>query len=150
MKLACLDDQCVRVELSDGKVYEGACLYCGRSFVESEFGGKGDALKISDHLFHRNVIVKAEKIKEDEAFLAAYGLLEEEELADGLETVEDLLISDEPRNVHRLLSCLKAHRDQIEDQRKLKRILSVAYSYYSDQVLKEKIGNLLKEIEQAI
>lgn len=115
MDLSAFDDQCVRVTLKDGSVFEGACQYNCAEFNEAELGLDEDGLEIAHRLFLRSEIEKVEQIDENHPFLAPFGAIEEDTIREGIDLIGDVLISEEPRNAERLLRCLRHHLTQPDD-----------------------------------
>ena len=141
MKLSRYDDQCVRVTMKDGEVFEGACAYDSAEYCESEYGRNEDALHIAGWLFYESQIRRVEIIDESHPFTAPFGRIEEETLADGPWEVEDLLFDDDPRNALRMLACLEA-RLAPEKRRGTVDMLEKLVKYTDDAALKKEAARV--------
>lgn len=141
MDLAKYDNLCVRVTLTDGAVYEGECTYDCEEYIVHEIGGEEDALEIAHWVFYNSQIVNVEVIGED-GFEAPYGKLEEETVADGFDFVEDVLESDFPLTSLRLLNCLEAKAETLQDRDKYLALFEMLVSYSEDKKVQEKAAQL--------
>ena len=147
MDLSFFDDQCVRVTLRDGSVFEGACQYNSAEFNEAEIGPDEDGLEIGSWLFCRSDIETVELIDENNPYLAPFGTIEEETVRDGADAIEDSLIDGDPRSAERLLNCLEhcltAEDGLSVDRRELKAALKQAVLYAPDDGIRERCETLL-------
>ncbi len=138
MDLAKYDGKCVRITLKDGEVYEGVCIHDPVEYIVHEIGGDEDALEMSRWIFYNSQIERVEIIGED-GFSAPYGRLEEETL-EAFDLTEEVLSSEEPISVLRLLCCIE---DKATIDEKLEEILKSLLRYNDDEMVKEKARKIL-------
>ena len=130
MDLSVFDDKCVRVVLRNGEVFEGACIYNNAEYNEAEFGRSEDCLDIACTLVFESEILGVTEIGDD-GFSSPYGKIEEMTVEDGLDMVEEVLESDEPRNIIRLLLCIEERR-----------------AFYQDKELRQRAASLFGTLER--
>ncbi|MBR2727824.1 MAG: hypothetical protein IKD71_08030 [Solobacterium sp.] len=111
MNLEQYDDLCVRIVLIGGEYFEGACQYFGREYNEAELGIDSESLNIAGWMFRPEDIEEIIVIDEEHPYLEPYGRPEKEAVADTLKDhdpwwIDDLLFTEEPRNIVRMLACL--------------------------------------------
>ncbi len=105
-KLSDYNDRCVRIVMDDGVVFEGACQWLPHEYNDHEFGVDIEGLQLSNWIVYADQIVRIEEIGPDNPFSGPYGTMETENLADGPDSVEEELSSEETVNVFRMLRCL--------------------------------------------
>ena len=147
MKLKKYDEKCVRITTVDDEIFEGACLYFDKEFSGEEYGKADECLNISNWLFYPDYIRKIEVIDEDHPFLADYGRIEEEIVADGYDYIVDAFYSQMPVNVYRLLRYIEDHKDLISEKERLCKDLNGVIDYYDDEKVKQICGKLIREFE---
>ncbi len=148
MDLSAYDDQCVRVTLKDGSVYEGACQYNSAEYNEAEIGPDEDGLEIAHCLFCRSEIARVELIDESNPYRAPFGALEEETIRDGSDLIEEVLTDDDPRSAERLLNCLEHYLNLSTgsvpvDRCALKPVLEAAAQNAPDAGIRQRCESLL-------
>ena len=147
MDLSVFDDQCVRVTLKDGSVFEGACQYNSAEYNAAEIGPDEDGLEISGWLFCRSELEAVELIDENNPFLAPFGTIETETVRDDADAIEDLLTDGDPRGAERLLNCLErqltAKEPTAADRHTFQKALENAARYAADAGIRNRCRNLL-------
>lgn len=113
MNLQEFDGKCVRIIDSLGDAFDGICSYNSEEYNEHEFGRTEECLQIENFLFYRNDIQTVKSLENRNGlygkFLDPYGKLEELTIEDGINSIQDILSSEEPEHVRRLLRCLDKH-----------------------------------------
>ena len=143
MRLSAFNDQCVRVTLKTGEVFEGACQHNSAEYNEIEYGRREESLDIANWLFYRSEIRQVEPVGDEDAFLRSFGAIEEETIRDGLEFAEDALFSDEPRNVLRLLNCLEQRLPSMSDRAPWIALLQRLIGYTGDDAVRRKAAQIV-------
>lgn len=149
MKLRMYDGRHVRIVDRRGDAFEGVCSYNGPEYNEHEFGRAEDALEIADFLFFRSEIKELTSL-EDHAgpfgkYTAPYGKIEELTVEYGADSIREMLFSEEPEQVCRLLCCLGQYRDPLlpfhdEMMKALRELLTST----ADEAVREEALRLLK------
>ena len=114
MQLRKYDGRCVRIVDSSGETFEGICAYNSKDYNEHAYGRCEDGLKILNFLFYRSDIKELSSLEQQGPygrFSAAYGRFEELTIEGGIDSIEDVLFSEEPEHVYRLLLCLGRYFD---------------------------------------
>ena len=115
MDLKQYDGKCVRIIDAEGNVFDGICRYDYAEYNEAEWGRNEDCLRIEGFLFFQGDIQSVESLEEHEGpygrFLDPYGKLEEMTVEDDMDSIRDLLFSEENEHVMRLLNCLDKYLD---------------------------------------
>ena len=115
MKLKKYDGRCVRVIDSNGDAFDGICSYNDEEYDEHEFGRSEESLQIENFLFFESDIKEIQSLEEHKGpygrFLDPYGKLEELTVEDGIDSIRDMLFSEEKDHVLRLLNCLDKYLD---------------------------------------
>ena len=113
MDLREFDGQCVRIIDNHGDAFDGICSHNNEEYNEHEFGRAEECLQIENFLFYRGDIQTVKSLENHNGlygkFLDPYGKLEEMTVKDGIDSIQDVLSSEEPEHVHRLLRCLDKH-----------------------------------------
>ena len=113
MTLRKFDGKCVRIIDSLGDAFDGICSYNSEEYNEHEFGRTEECLQIENFLFYRRDIQTVKSLENRNGlygkFLDPYGKLEELTIEDGIDSIQDVLSSEEPEHVRRLLRCLDKH-----------------------------------------
>ncbi len=109
------DGLCVRIIDSNGDAFDGICCHNSEEYDEHEYGKSEESLQIENFLFFERDI-KEIQILEDKSgpygrFLDPYGKLEIMTVEDGIDSIEDVLFSEEDAHVIRLLNCLEEYLD---------------------------------------
>ena len=142
--LSGLDGKCARVTTTDGEVLEGVCQYNSAEYNEIEFGENEEGVEVGSWLILTSQIGRVEVIEDEDAFLQAFGSIEQEAVRDGFDTVNDIFFSDEPRSTIRLLQCLLAQRTTLPDRERIAALLPELCRFTDD----ERVRVLAKELEQ--
>ncbi len=107
------DGLCVRIVDSSGDIFEGICSYNGPEYNEHEFGRSEESLRILNFLFFKSCVRDVESLEGHEGpygrFSAPFGNIEEMTVEDGIESIGDVLFSEETEHVYRLLLCLERY-----------------------------------------
>ena len=110
MELRNLDDKPVRLVTRAGEVFEGVSVYHSADYCEHEYGINDECLQIVNFLFPRSDIVSVEDLEGSRGpygpFSAPYGRIEEMNARDDINIIRDVLESEEPEDVRRMLACL--------------------------------------------
>ncbi len=147
MNLRLYDGQCVRITIKDGAVFEGVCTYDSEEYNEAETGIEGETLRVSGWSFRKDDIQKIELLKGPEEFSAPYGIIEETIVNDGTEYIVDALEwDDEPVGVYRLLCCLNAHSEELEDRDILLEALHTFLKHEEDEKLRAEAEKLVQAL----
>ena len=109
------DGLCVRIIDSNGDAFDGICYHNSEEYDEHEYGKSEESLQIENFLFFERDI-KEIQILEDKSgpygrFFDPYGKLEIMTVEDGIDSIEDILFSEEDEHVIRLLNCLEEYLD---------------------------------------
>ena len=119
MKLSQFDGQCVQIEDCNGDVFEGYCSYKSAEYNDIEFGCDEEGLQMPNMLFYKSDIRKVTSLEDHEGpygkFSAPYGKLEEMAVEDGLTMIDEVLLSEEPEHIYRLLLCMEDHLKSPDD-----------------------------------
>lgn len=119
MELSQYDGKCVRITDPNGDVFDGICSYSNEAFCEHEYGRNEECLKIVNFLFFSSDIKSVESLERHAGpygkFLDPYGKLEELTVEDGIDSIRDVLFSEENEHVLRLLNCLDRYLDPYFD-----------------------------------
>ena len=145
MRLSSFNDQCVRVTLHTGEVFEGACQHNSAEYNEIEYGVCEEGLDVADWLFYKSDIQQVERVEDEDAFLRSFGRIEEETFRDGTDAVEDALFSDEPRNALRMLCCLEQHLPSEADRAPWIALLQKLIRYTNDEDVRQKAEQIVRE-----
>ena len=147
MNLSKLDDKMVRIEDTDGGIYEGICMHNSREYNYHEYGRDEEGLEMDNILFYKSYIKKAKKINE---FSAEYGKLEELVVESGMDIIDEVLNSEENISIYRLLLCLEDNIGSFpkEEKTKLIKELDSLIKYNTDNEIKEKALKLKEMIEK--
>ena len=109
------DGQCVRIIDSNGDAFDGICCHNSAEYDEHEYGRSEESLQIENFLFFEGDIQKIQPLDDTNGpygrFLNPYGKLEILTVEDGIDSIEDVLFSEENEHVMRLLNCIKAYLD---------------------------------------
>ena len=146
MKLNKYDNKCIRLETTDGEIYEGICTFNGREYNYHEYGRDEDSLQMSYTIFYKSYI---KKVKIIDSFSSAYGKLEELVIEDDLDLVEEVLDSEEDISIYRLLQCLKDKCSSFPKHQKeeLTKLLENLIKYNQNEDIKKEATKLLNNIK---
>ena len=120
MQLSEFDGQCVRIVDSFGDVFEGICTHNNADYSEHEFGRHEEGLEMPNMLFFKSDIREVTSLEDHQGpygrFSAPFGRLEELTVEDGIDMIEEMLLSEEPEHIYRLLLCLEDHLKSQDDK----------------------------------
>ena len=120
MRLSKFDGQCVQIEDSLGDLYEGYCSYNSAEYNEHEFGNDEEGLELPGMLFYKSDIRKVTSLEDHQGsygkFTSSYGKLEEIIVEDGIVMIDEVLYSEEPEHIYRLLLCMEDHLKSPDDK----------------------------------
>ena len=107
------DGKCVRIIDSSGDAFDGICSHNSEEYDEHEYGRCEESLQIENFLFFKRDIKDIQSLEENSGphgrFLDPYGKLEIMTVEDGIDSIEDVLFSEEDAHVIRLLNCLEEY-----------------------------------------
>ncbi len=113
MKLHEYDGLCVRIVGSGGDLFEGFCSHNDAQYGKREFGRAEESLQILTFLFFESEIRDVESLEGNEGpygmFSEPYGNIEEMVVEDGIDSIGEVLFSEETEHVYRLLLCLEKY-----------------------------------------
>ena len=135
------DNKLVRIITIDDEVFEGYCSHSNIEFNECEFGINAETLDIENFKFKKDDIKKIECI---ENFTTPYSSLEILTVEDGISFIEDVLESEEPSHVIRLLDYLCSEIDAIDCKEEIIKILD-RLSKSDIKEIKSKSKKILKK-----
>ena len=117
MNLKKYDGKCVRLEDTEGNVFEGICCHNDHEYNDHEFGRDEECLQIVNFLFFKGDIKKIESLEHHRGpygkFSSAFGLIEEMNVKDGIDSIEEELDSEDDEHVLRLLACLEYYMEPV-------------------------------------
>ncbi len=146
------DGKCVRIIDSFGEVLEGFCCYNNEEYNEHEYGWYEDGVKIVYFLFYRSEIKEIFQIDPESSNLAAWGRLEELAAEDGLDGIEEMLFSEEPFHVRRMIRYLNSIFDSTgkctDNDKKLVKMLEDLTASDIDDDIKREAAKLASHIEK--
>lgn len=154
MKLQEYDGKCVRIVDSDGAVFEGICGYYNKAYNKHEYGRNEESLKIVNFQFYRKDIRDIESLEEHQGpfgrFSSAYGLIEEMNVRDGIDSIEEVLFSEEEEHIYRMLSCLEkyldpCHEDEFSCRSEVLKSLRELLMMNVNEDIRKKAGQLLEK-----
>ncbi len=115
MELRDYDEKCVRLTDTLGNVFEGVCCHNSADYNEHEFGVCEDGLQIANFLFYKRDISEIEILEDRHGphghYSSRWGLIEEWNVKDGVDSIEEELFCEEDDQVLRLLRCLDYYLD---------------------------------------
>ena len=119
MQLSKYDGQCVQIEDSYGDVFEGYCSHNSADYNEHEFGRNEEGLALPGLLLFKSDIKKITSLEDHQGpygkFTSPYGKLEEITVEDGVTMIDEVLYSEEPEHIYRLLLCIEDHLKSPDD-----------------------------------
>ena len=150
MNLAQYDDLCVRVMLIDGEYAEGACMYNSDEYNFHEYGRDEESLQIASFQFYMSDIAKVEIITEENPYRRPYDMIQELSMEDGPDYFQDLLESEDERNVKRALAYLEDHmtRPEFPYRKEMRELLKTLIRYTEDTEVRTRAEKLLAETEE--
>ena len=111
MNLKQFDGKCIRIKDRDGIVFDGFCSFNSDEYNEHEYGRCEDGLQIANFLFYESDIKEIRSLEDHFGeyghFLDPFGKLEEFTVEDGIDSIRDILLSEDNEHVIRLLRCIK-------------------------------------------
>lgn len=113
MNLQRFDGQCVQITDTNGNIFEGNCEYFNECYNEHEFGRNEECLRIVNFLFYKSNICKIKSLQNHQGsyghFSESYGLIEEMNTRDGIDSIREVLFCEDHEHVHRMLLCLQSY-----------------------------------------
>ena len=152
MNLSMFDSTCVRITTVDGEVFEGLCSYCHEEYCEHEFGRPEPCLQMLSFLFFPCDIAQIASLEGHSGphgrFSAPFGRLEELIVEDGIDSIKDVLFSEEQEHVLRMLNCLAARLDACASSESqtcgaVLALLGELEAWTSDDAVKAAAGKLI-------
>ena len=156
MNLKRYDGKCVRLEDTEGNVFEGICCHNDHEYNYHEFGRDEECLQIVNFLFFKGDIKKIESLEHHRGpygkFSSAYGLLEEMNVKDGISSIDEELYSEEDEHVIRMLACLEHYMDpasgyELSCRGEVIGLLRKHRPYTENETIVEGIDRLLEKWE---
>lgn len=156
MKLSKFDGQCVQIEDNLGNLFEGYCSYNCAEYNEHEFGNDEEGLELPGMLFFKSDIRKVTSLEDHRGpfgkFTSSYGKLEETIVEDGITMIDEVLYSEEPEHIYRLLLCLEEHlklpnNSLYNDSKELMGLLMDFIKMDLDAKTKEKVQALITMLQ---
>ena len=148
MELRKYDGQCVRIIDRNGDAFDGICNYNNEDYDEHEFGRAEESLEIENFLFYRSDIQTIKSLENRNGlygrFLNPYGKLEELTVEDGIDSIREVLFSEEKEHVCRLLRCLDNHLGGLSCRAEVIEALKELASTAEDTELKDSALRLAK------
>ena len=152
MKLFEYDDKSVRITMKDGSVFEGVCMHNSKEYCEIELGINEECLEISGWLFRESDISSVELVTESNPYISPFGIIEKTAVEEGIDSITDILLSDEHQNIVRLLACLewyiKEKPDLLPGKKELEKTLKQTVKNYSSESIAETCLSLLTLLGQ--
>ena len=109
------DGKCIRIINTSGDAFDGICIYYAEEYDEHEYGRCEESLKIESFMFFRSDIKEVIDLEGHQGpygrFSDPYGTLEILTVEDGIDSIRDMLFSEEDEHVLRLLRCLSRYLD---------------------------------------
>ena len=109
------DGKCIRIIDSNGDAFDGYASYNCDEYNEHEYGRCEDSLQIENFQFYRSYITSIQSLEEHMGpyghFPGPYSRLEEFTVEDGIDSIKDMLFSEDDEQVLRLLRCLSDYID---------------------------------------
>lgn len=146
------DGLCVRIIDSNGDAFDGICCHNSEEYDEHEYGRCEVSLQIENFLFYERDIKEIQSLEENSGpygrFLDPYGKLEIMTVEDGIDSIEDVLFSEEDEHVIRLLNCLEEYLDPdsgltVSDQEAIIEALNKLLEGNSNTAIQEKAWKIL-------
>ena len=146
------DGLCVRIIDSNGDVFDGICCHNSEEYDEHEYGRYEESLQIENFLFYECDIKEIQSLEENSGpygkFLDPYGKLEIMTVEDGIDSIGDVLFSEEDEHVIRLLNCLEEYLDPdskltVSDQEAIIEALNKLLDVNSNTAIQEKAWKIL-------
>jgi hypothetical protein len=156
MNLKKYDEKCVRIEDTEGNVFEGICWYSDHEYNDHEWGRDEECLQMANFLFFKKDIRKIESLENHRGpygkYTAAYGLLEEMNVKDGIDSIESELECEEDEHVLRLLACLEYYMEPVGEyalpwRAEVIELLRKFRRYTDNEEIAAEIDRLLKKWE---
>ena len=116
MNLKKYDNKLLKIIDTNNKVFEGYSLFNSKEYNFHEYGVNEDSIQILDYIFYKSNIKKVDIIKEKE-FNKSYSQIELTALEEGLDSVNELLDSD---NINRMINCINDNYDNLDNNYKKK------------------------------
>ena len=146
------DGLCVRIIDSNGDAFDGICSHNSEEYDEHEYGRCEESLQIENFLFFKRDIKEIQSLEENSGphgrFLDPYGKLEIMTVEDGIDSIEDVLFSEEDEHVIRLLNCLEEYLDpnsglEVSDHEEIIKALRKLLEVNSNIAIQEKAWKTL-------
>ncbi len=149
------DNKCVRIIDSDGDAFDGICHHNGAEYDEHEYGRAEEGLQIENFLFFKSDIKEIRILDDNKGpygrFLDPYGKLEILTVEDGIDSIEEILFSEENEHVIRLLNCLEYYLDpasalSLPDRERVPDVLRKLLEVNSEPDVQKKAWEILDSI----
>lgn len=152
MKLRKYENKCVKIVTTYEETFEGICTYNDEEYSEHEFGRKEECLQIENFLFYKNYIKEIHDLENNKGpygkFTQPYGKLEELTVEDGIDSIKDILFSEEEEHAYRLLSYIENHINLISEyQSEMLEILKDLMKYTKNRKIKEKVNLIISKLK---
>ena len=153
MELKKFDGKCVRIIDLSKDAFDGICHHNSAEYDEHEYGRSEESLQIENFLFYERDIKEIQSLEENSGpygkFLDPYGKLEILTVEDGIDSIEDVLFSEEDEHVIRLLNCLEEYLDPdsgltVSDPEAIIEALNKLLDVNSNTAIQEKAWKILK------
>ena len=113
--LSLYDGKCIRIIDSNGDAFDGYAGYNCAEYNEHEYGRCEDSLQIENFQFYRSYITSIQSLEDHTGpyghFPGPYSRLEELTVEDGIDSIKEMLFSEDDEQVLRLLRCLSDYID---------------------------------------
>lgn len=153
MNLRKLDGKCIKIIDKQNCEYEGICSYNNKDYTYHEFGKDEESIQIANLLFYKSNIKKVESLENNRGpygkFTQKYGTIEKMALEDGTDSIEEILTSEEPLHIYRLLTCIEDYliKNEISYKRKLLQLLKEFNKYNEDEKTYEITKQIISKLE---
>ena len=146
MKLTKFDGKRVRVTTVWGDTIDGNCQHNSAEYNEHEFGRPEEGLQFSSLLLFRKDIKRIRLLKN--GFPTPFGKLEEMAIEDGIDLIDEVLLSEDDEHILRLLRCLERYLDpegglEYPDREKTLKRLQEFHSETQNAEIKAEVERLL-------
>ena len=146
------DGKCVRIIDSSGDAFDGICYHNSEEYDEHEYGRCEESLQIENFVFFDRDIKEIQILEDNSGsygkFLDPYGKLEIMTVEDGIDSIEEVLFSEEDEHVIRLLNCLEEYLDPdsgltVSDREAIIEALNKLLEVNSNTAIQEKAWKIL-------
>ena len=153
MDLKKYDGRRVRLETVDGDVFEGIVTHNSRDYTFHEYGAFEESLQMPFFLFYGEDIKSIDVLPDGGpygGYTGRYSRLEEIVVSEGADGIEEVLWSEEPEHIYRLLLCIGDRLARGKDSglpgpEKLKELLT-SFPVPDDEAVKRQLDTVLAAI----